>query len=106
MNSLLRIEADREFRLDLRDKLVPWAQAAGYVRAYTYVGLGNSRSSKAHELLKWQIGRWPRYIVLSSPLLSRRPGWCYEVVIQLRRGPPIAPGKLLRRVQGNVGSDA
>ena len=59
----------RSIHTALLHAMLVWAQQAGYVRAYTYIALGNTRSSKAHNLLQWQISRWPRYIVLSSPLL-------------------------------------
>jgi GNAT superfamily N-acetyltransferase len=95
----------RSIHTALLHAMLVWAQQAGYVRAYTYVALGNTRSSKAHTLLQWQISRWPRYIVLSSPRLCRT-GWCYEVVVELRRGPPLAPGRLLRRLPIGDRADA
>jgi GNAT superfamily N-acetyltransferase len=77
--------------------MLSWAKRSGYVRAYTYVGVGNARSAKTHIRLNWQRSRFPRYVIVSSPLL-RHIGLRRELAIGLRcrqrpsSAPPISTG--------------
>ena len=88
----------RSIHTALLHAMLSWAQQAGYARAYTYRTLGNPAALKALRLLDWQPTGRLRYVVLSSPWLCRRTGRCYELVFDLRRGPPVAPGPVLRRL--------
>jgi hypothetical protein len=87
----------RSIHTALLHTMLVWAQRAGYLLAYTYVGLGNVRSAKTHARLRWKRSRVPRYVVVSSPMLRRTAGFCRELVIGLRlRDHPLAPGAPLR----------
>jgi GNAT superfamily N-acetyltransferase len=88
----------RSIHTALLHAMLAWAQQAGYRRAYTYRTLGNRNPAKGLRLLNWRRSSSLRYVVLSSPLLCRATGRCYEIVLELRRGPPVAPGPVLRRV--------
>lgn len=88
----------RSIHTALLHAMLAWAQRAGYRRAFTYLTFGNANPGKGLRQLNWQRSSRLRYIVLSSPLLCRRTGWCYELVIAIRRGPPIAGGPVLRRL--------
>jgi len=88
----------RSIHAALLHAMLAWAQQAGYARAYTYRTLGNPAPLKALRLLNWQPTGGLRYIVLSSSWLYRCTGRRYELVFDVRRGPPVAPGPILRRL--------
>jgi GNAT superfamily N-acetyltransferase len=65
----------------LLHSMLDWAKQAGYIRACTYVRMVNSRAAKTHIRLNWQRSHWPRYVIISSPLLQRVFGLQRKLVI-------------------------
>jgi hypothetical protein len=86
----------RRIHTALQNAMMVWAKENGFVHVHTFARLVDHRANKAVRNNRWNRDRWPRYIIVSSPLL-RQFGVRHQLVIDLAPGhPPVQPGKWLR----------
>ena len=86
----------RAIHTALQRAMISWAKVNGFTLIHTFARFIDHRANKAVRIMSWQRDRWPRYVIISSPLL-RQFGLRHQLVIDLAPGrPPVVRGPWLR----------